>query len=90
MWWTALAPPRQVRRLAGVNLVNNLGDGLFAAVSVVFFIDIVGLTASQVARGLAVGGLTALLFGIRSQPLRAVRKTPFAGGVRPARGRTQH
>ena len=61
---TALGPPPQVRRLAAANLANSLGDGMFAAVSAVFFIDVVGLSAGSVTRGLAAGAMLALLIGI--------------------------
>lgn len=50
--------------MAAGNLVNSLGDGMFAAVSVVFFVEIVGLSAAELTRGLAVGALVALLIGV--------------------------
>jgi len=61
----ALVPERgPVRSLAIANLVNSLGDGLFAATSLVYFVRIVGLSPTQVTTGLALGSGAALLAGI--------------------------
>ena len=53
-----------LRALAVANLVNSIGDGLFAAVSLVYFVRVVGLGTSQVTAGLAIGSGAALVAGV--------------------------
>ncbi|HEY3562935.1 MAG TPA: MFS transporter [Kribbella sp.] len=58
-------PPRgPVRSLASAGLLNSVGDGAFATVSVIYLVTYVGLSARQVALGLTVAGAAALLTGV--------------------------
>jgi MFS transporter len=50
--------------LAAANLTNSVGDGLFAAIGVVYLVRVVGLSSGQVVVGLAIGSAVALLAGI--------------------------
>lgn len=59
-----LPAPGPVRTLAAANLTNSIGDGLFAAISLVYFVRVVGLSSGQVTAGLAIGSGVALLTGI--------------------------
>lgn len=54
----------ELRRLAGATLFNTIGNGIFAAIGVVYFVKVVSLTPSQVTGGLAIGGAVALLVGV--------------------------
>jgi MFS family permease len=54
----------EVRRLVGATLFNTIGNGIFAAIGVVYFVKVVSLTPSQVTVGLAIGGAVALLVGV--------------------------
>jgi MFS family permease len=60
-----LVPPQgPIRSVAAAGLVNSFGDGAFAAVSVIYLVRFVGLSATQVGVGLAIAGVVALLVGI--------------------------
>jgi MFS family permease len=62
---TRLVLPRgPVRSLALANLINSVGDGLFAAVSLVYLVRVVGLSTAQVTAGLAMGSGAALMIGV--------------------------
>ncbi|MFJ2778046.1 MULTISPECIES: MFS transporter [unclassified Kitasatospora] len=52
-----LHPDPAVRRLAGITLVNTLGNGLSLAVGVLFFTRVLGLSAARLGFGLTVAGL---------------------------------
>ncbi|MFG3056503.1 MFS transporter [Kitasatospora sp. NPDC048239] len=52
-----LHPDPTVRRLAGVTLVNTVGNGLSLAVGVLFFTRVLGLSATQLGLGLTAAGL---------------------------------
>lgn len=54
----------EVRRLAVATLFNTIGNGIFTAISVVYFVRIVSLNPSQVTGGLTIGGAFALLAGV--------------------------
>ncbi|MEV7602181.1 MFS transporter [Kitasatospora sp. NPDC089797] len=73
------------RRLALAALVQSLGIGLFTASSIAWFTRHVGLTANQVATGLAVAGAVALAGSLLAGVLadrhgaRRVLATVYAG-----------
>lgn len=62
--FVVLPPVGPLRRLAVVTLVDSLGTGLFLTVSALFFTGVVGLSVAEVATGLSVAGLAALLAAI--------------------------
>lgn len=53
-----------LRVLAVINAANSVGDGAFAAVTVVFLVRVVRLQPGSVTTGMAVAGALALLAGI--------------------------
>jgi MFS family permease len=53
-----------IRTLAGVTLVNTVGNGLLATAVVLYFTHVVGLTGAEVGVGLTVAGGLGLLVGI--------------------------
>lgn len=57
-------PPGPIRSIAAASMVSSIGDGAFTAVSVIYLVRFVGLSATQVGAGLAVAGAVALLAGI--------------------------
>lgn len=58
-------PPRgPVRSLASAGLLNSVGDGAFATISVIYLVTYVGLAAQRVALGLTLAGAAALLAGV--------------------------
>jgi MFS family permease len=59
-----IPPQGPIRSMAAASLVNSVGDGAFAAISVIYLVRFVDLSATQVGLGLAVGGVGALLVGI--------------------------
>ncbi|MFE3503780.1 MFS transporter [Kitasatospora sp. NPDC059146] len=52
-----LHPDPTVRRLAGITLVNTVGNGLSLAVAVLFFTRVLGLSAAQLGFGMTAAGL---------------------------------
>ncbi|WP_030245577.1 MFS transporter [Streptomyces sp. NRRL S-350] len=52
-----LHPDPTVRRLAGITLVNTVGNGLSLSVSVLFFTRVLGLSAAQLGLGMTAAGL---------------------------------
>ncbi|MEU9048324.1 MULTISPECIES: MFS transporter [unclassified Kitasatospora] len=52
-----LHPDPTVRRLAGITLVNTLGNGLSLSVAVLFFTRVLGLSAAQLGLGMTAAGL---------------------------------
>ncbi|GAA2269831.1 MULTISPECIES: MFS transporter [Kitasatospora] len=59
-----LHPDPMVRRLAGITLINCLGNGLFATLGVLFFTRLLGFGAAQVGTALTAAGLCGVLAGI--------------------------
>lgn len=57
-------PGGPVRSLAAAGLLNSIGDGAFATVSVIYLVQFARLSAHQVALGLAIAGAVALLVGV--------------------------
>ncbi|NUR93977.1 MAG: MFS transporter [Kribbellaceae bacterium] len=57
-------PGGPVRSLAAAGLLNSVGDGAFATISVIYLVKYVGLTAHEVALGLTIAGAVALLAGV--------------------------
>ncbi len=55
---------RVERILVAGNLVNALGDGMFAATSILFFTTVRGFHAGSIAEAMALAGGLALLVGI--------------------------
>ena len=55
---------RLVRRLAGVTLVNTLGNGLSMTLAVLFFTRVLGYGATQVGIALTAAGLCGVLAGV--------------------------
>lgn len=53
-----------VRLLAGATLISTLGNGLFFTLSALYFTRIVGLSVTQVALGLTVGGALGVAAGV--------------------------
>ena len=53
-----------IRILALATLINTFGNGLFMTIEVIYFTFHVGLTPSQVALGLSLGGGVSLLFTV--------------------------
>ncbi|MFF2080717.1 MFS transporter [Kitasatospora sp. NPDC058162] len=52
-----LHPDPTVRRLAGITLVNTVGNGLSLSVAVLFFTRVLGLSAAQLGFGMTAAGL---------------------------------
>ncbi|MGW7447223.1 MFS transporter [Kitasatospora sp. NPDC054795] len=52
-----LHPDPTVRRLAGITLVNTVGNGLSLSVAVLFFTRVLGLSAAQLGLGMTAAGL---------------------------------
>lgn len=52
-----LHPDPMVRRLAGITLVNTVGNGLSLSVAVLFFTRVLGLSAAQLGLGMTAAGL---------------------------------
>ncbi|MFJ9461415.1 MFS transporter [Kitasatospora sp. NPDC101447] len=52
-----LHPDPTVRRLAGITLVNTMGNGLSLSVAVLFFTRVLGLSAAQLGLGMTAAGL---------------------------------
>ncbi len=59
-----LPTDRSTRLLAGSSLVNTFGNGVFYTVSVVYFTQVVGLSAHELAVGLFAAGLAGIAVGI--------------------------
>ncbi|MGW4894898.1 MFS transporter [Kitasatospora sp. NPDC004240] len=59
-----LDPDPVVRRLAGITLVNTVGNGLMLAVSVLFFTRSLGMSAAQLGLGLTAAGLCGVLASV--------------------------
>ncbi|TQJ17523.1 MFS transporter [Kribbella jejuensis] len=57
-------PKGPVRSLGAAGLLNSVGDGAFATISVIYLVQYVGLPAHQVAVGLTIAGAVALLVGV--------------------------
>ncbi|RKE22503.1 MFS transporter [Streptomyces sp. TLI_171] len=53
-----------LRRLAVLTAVNTVGNGLYYSVSALYFTRQVGLSASQLATGMAVAGIAGMLAGV--------------------------
>ncbi|HUW87661.1 MAG TPA: MFS transporter [Candidatus Paceibacterota bacterium] len=53
-----------IRVLSLATLINTFGNGLFVTIEVIYFTFHVGLTPTQVALGLSIGGGISLLFGV--------------------------
>ncbi len=53
-----------IRVLSLATLINTFGNGLFMTIEVIYFTFHVGLTPTQVALGLSIGGGVSLLFGV--------------------------
>ena len=60
----ALPKEGAIRILSLATLVNTFGNGLFMTIEVIYFTFHVGLTPSQVALGLSLGGGVSLLFTV--------------------------
>ncbi|WEO93668.1 MFS transporter [Streptomyces sp. FXJ1.172] len=62
---TRLVPEQPtLRTFVWATLVSNLGNGLFIAISVVYFTRSAGLTTGQVGLGLTVAGVCGVLAGV--------------------------
>ncbi|MFE4519675.1 MFS transporter [Kitasatospora sp. NPDC056783] len=59
-----LHPDPTVRRLAGITLVNTVGNGLSLAVAVLFFTRVLGLSAAQLGLGLTAAGLCGVIASV--------------------------
>ncbi|WP_406195927.1 MFS transporter [Kitasatospora sp. NBC_01560] len=59
-----LHPDPMVRRLAGITLVNTVGNGLSLAVGVLFFTRVLGLSAAQLGLGLTAAGLCGVVASV--------------------------
>ncbi|NUR96851.1 MAG: MFS transporter [Kribbellaceae bacterium] len=57
-------PRGPVRSLAAAGLLNSIGDGAFATISMIYLVRYVGLSAHEVALGLTIAGAVALLVGV--------------------------
>ncbi|WP_316525259.1 MFS transporter [Kitasatospora brasiliensis] len=59
-----LHPDPAVRRLAGITLINTVGNGLSLAVAVLFFTRVLGLSAAQLGLGLTAAGLCGVVASV--------------------------
>ncbi|MEV7601920.1 MFS transporter [Kitasatospora sp. NPDC089797] len=59
-----LHPDPTVRRLAGITLVNTVGNGLSLSVAVLFFTRVLGLSAAQLGFGMTAAGLCGVLASV--------------------------
>jgi len=59
-----LHPDPMVRRLAGITLINCLGNGLFMTLSALFFTRILGFGVAQVGVALTAAGLCGVLASV--------------------------
>ncbi|MER7585106.1 MFS transporter [Kitasatospora sp. NPDC097691] len=59
-----LHPDPTVRRLAGITLVNTVGNGLSLAVAVLFFTRVLGLSAAQLGLGMTAAGLCGVVASV--------------------------
>ncbi|MER7756729.1 MFS transporter [Kitasatospora sp. NPDC097643] len=59
-----LHPDPTVRRLAGITLVNTLGNGLSLSVAVLFFTRVLGLSAAQLGLGMTAAGLCGVVASV--------------------------
>jgi len=59
-----LPPPGPLRLYALTTLVDEAGTGMFLTGSVLFFTQVVGLTAAEVGLGLSIAGIVSLFAGI--------------------------
>ncbi|GAB7187618.1 MFS transporter [Kitasatospora sp. Ki12] len=59
-----LHPDPTVRRLAGITLVNTVGNGLSLSVAVLFFTRVLGLSAAQLGLGLTAAGLCGVIASV--------------------------
>lgn len=64
-WLRSLVPTdRNLRLLSWVTLSNMFGNGMFLASQVLFFTEVVGLSALQVGAGIAIAGVCAVASGV--------------------------
>ncbi|WP_051830458.1 MULTISPECIES: MFS transporter [Streptomyces] len=59
-----LHPDPTVRRLAGITLVNTVGNGLSLSVAVLFFTRVLGLSAAQLGLGMTAAGLCGVVASV--------------------------
>ncbi|MET9183171.1 MFS transporter [Kitasatospora aureofaciens] len=59
-----LHPDPTVRRLAGITLVNTVGNGLSLSVAVLFFTRVLGLSAAQLGFGMTAAGLCGVVASV--------------------------
>ncbi|MFG2846198.1 MFS transporter [Kitasatospora sp. NPDC048296] len=59
-----LHPDPTVRRLAGITLVNTVGNGLSLSVAVLFFTRVLGLSAAQLGGGMTAAGLCGVVASV--------------------------
>ncbi|WCB95777.1 hypothetical protein DSM104299_04528 [Baekduia alba] len=59
-----LRTPGPIRTFSAVTLVNTIGNGLLATAVVLYFTQVVGLSAAHVGVGLTVAGALGLLVGV--------------------------
>lgn len=70
----ALVPPAGPQRVLALGtLVNTTGNGMFMTTSVIYFTQVVGLSAAQVGLGLTVAGVVGLLVSTPMGHLADVR-----------------
>lgn len=60
----AIPKESAIRTLSLATLINTFGNGLFMTIEVIYFTFQVGLSPTQVALGLSIGGGVSLLFSI--------------------------
>lgn len=60
----AIPQESALRILSLATLINTFGNGLFLTIEVIYFTFYVGLSPSQVALGLSIGGGVSLLFSV--------------------------
>ncbi|MET8627753.1 MFS transporter [Kitasatospora sp. NPDC004669] len=59
-----LHPDPTVRRLAGITMVNTVGNGLSLSVAVLFFTRVLGLSAAQLGVGMTAAGLCGVVASV--------------------------
>ncbi|MFH8385967.1 MFS transporter [Kitasatospora sp. NPDC018058] len=59
-----LHPDPTVRRLAGITMVNTVGNGLSLSVAVLFFTRVLGLSAAQLGIGMTAAGLCGVVASV--------------------------